>query len=185
MAKMNTVKSARKAQTCRVCGKPINVGDPYKWTKPRYKGKIAAHPDCTIPISMTSSSKMVAVWEEQAGLNRTDPESVAEGLRILAQTVREVGEEYQESADNQREYFPDAEQADENEEKAQELDGWADALESAADEAESELGELEELQTERDDPETKQGRADELESEIESKQDEILAHLEEADNCPV
>jgi len=186
MARTNLVKKARKAQgNCRVCGKTINIGDPYKWVKPRYRGKIVACPNCVIPVSMTSSSKMVAVWEAQEALNRDDPESVAEGLRDLAQTAREVGEEYQEACDNQREYFPDAEQAEENEEKAQELDSWADSLESEADEAESELGELEELQAERGDSETTDERKEELESEIESKQDNILAHLDEADNCPV
>lgn len=186
MARTNTVKSARKSQGgCCVCRKPINIGDPYKWVKPRYRGKIVACPNCTIPLSMTSSSKMVAIYEDVDGLDRTSVESVAEDLHALAETVRGVGEEYQESADNQREYFPDSEVADENEEKAQELDGWADNLETEADEAESELQELEELRQELDDPETTDSRKEELESEIEDKEADILGHLDEVDNCPV
>ncbi len=192
MARTTTVKSARKALTCRVCREPINIGDPYKWTKPLYKGKIAAHVGCTIPPSMTSSSKMVAVWEAQETLNRSNAESVPEGLRDLATTAREVGGEYQESADSQREVFPDAEVAQENEDKAQGLDSWADELETAAEEAESELSELEELQNELAGLNSQEGqskddedRVVELESEIEDKETEILAHVDTADECPV
>lgn len=186
MAKTTLVKSARKAQGgCRVCGKEINVGDSYKWIKPRYRGKIVACPNCTIPLSMTSSSKMVAIYEDVDALDRSDVGGVGDNLRLLAETVRGVGEEYQESADNQREYFPESEVADENEEKAQELDGWADSLESEADEADSEIDELDSLKEELDEPETSDERKEELESEIEDKEQEILSHLDEADNCPV
>ena len=189
MARTNIVKSARKEQgLCRVCrdeNKPIGIGDPYKWVKPRFGGKIVAHVDCAIPLSMVSSSKMVAIWEDVDALDRETVEDVADNLHALAGRVRGIGEEYQESADNQREYFPDSEVAEENEEKAQELDGWADSLESEADEAEGEIDELDTLIVERDDPDTSDERKEELESEIEDKETEILAHLDEADNCPV
>lgn len=107
MARMNFVKSAKKTHKCRVCGKEIEVGQPYKWTHPRYRGRVDACPTCEIPISMTSSSKMVAIWEEQKTVDRSDPDSI----KSLAETARGVSEEYQQSCDNQREYFPDAEKA--------------------------------------------------------------------------
>lgn len=189
MARTNHVKHARKEQgLCMVCrdeSRPLNIGSPYKWVKPRYGRRVVAHPDCAIPMSMVSSSKMAGIYDDVSALNRDGAESVVEGLRGLANTVREVGEEYQEGADNQREYFPDSETADESEEKAQELDSWADELESAADEAESEIDELDKLQEELDDPDTADERKEELDSEIENKQDEILAHLDVADECPV
>lgn len=119
MARTNYVNKARKAQgLCMVCrdpNNPINIGDPYKWVKPRYHRKVVAHPNCTIPLSMTSSSKTVAIIEEITHIDRSDLSGVVDSLRSLADTVRQVAEEYQESCDNQREYFPDSEVAEQNE----------------------------------------------------------------------
>jgi len=215
MARTNVVKSARKAQgKCRSCGKEINVGDPYKWAKPRYRGKVVVCGSCAITASMVSSSKMVAIWEEMEGINSSDVDSLPDSLRTLAETVRQVGEEYQESADNQREYFPNSEQADENEEKANDLDSWADELESAADEIESALAEMVEMEVEKETLEGEKGeledkldggfydmmpdetknaqhrveeiddRIEEIETDIENKQNEIDEHAGSLDNCP-
>ena len=202
MARTYFVKKARKAQgLCRVCRdeqRPINAGDPYKWTKPRYMGKIVAHVDCKIPLSMVSSSKLVSIWEAQESFDTSDIESIPESLREFAGTVCEVSEEYQESADNQREYFPDSEVADENEEKAQELESWADEIESAADEADSSLSEYQELLDEKAELEEEQegeitddrkdeieSRLSELETEIADKETEISDHAEIINECPV
>lgn len=110
MARVIFVKKARKAQgKCRVCGKDILKDSPYKWTKPRYSSKIVACTDCTIPLSMTSSSKMVAIWESLQSYSGDDVSSIPDSLRDIAETAKEIAEEYQESADNQRQYFPDSE----------------------------------------------------------------------------
>lgn len=139
MTRTNIVQNAKKAHgNCRVCGKPINEGDSYKWAKPNYGAKVVVCSACTITPRMTSSSKMVTIWQEQEGLDQNDPEAI----RSLASTAREVGEEYQESCDNQREFFPDSEVAQENEEKAEGLGTWADELESAADSLETALEEV-------------------------------------------
>ena len=187
MARTNFVKSARKPQgNCRSCGKPINIGDPYKWAKPRYRGKVVVCEVCQITISMTSSSKMVAVWEVISAFDDSDVTSIPEGLRDLAGTAREVGEEYQDSADNQREYFPDSDVAEENEERAQNLESWADDLESKADEIENELTELEdlkqeleELQVKDDKTEEDNTRLEELPEDIESKEEDIRSEAQD------
>ena len=138
MARTNFVKAARKEQgSCVVCGKPINIGDSYKWVHPRYRQRVVACPNCMIPYSLISSSKMAAVWDAQNACSKSVSEAdsledIASELECLAETAREVSEEYQEACDNQREYFPDSEVADENEEKAQNLEEWAATLESEA-----------------------------------------------------
>lgn len=185
MARTNIVNKARKDQgNCAVCHKPINIGDSYKWVKPRYKGKIVACLACTIPLYMTSSSKMVAIYDEIATIDREDTDNAGDSLRGLAETVREIGEEYQTAADSQREVFPDSSVADDNEEKAQGLDGWADELDSKAEEADSASEELTTLREELSDPATSEERKEELESEIEVKESEIHDCCDELDNCP-
>ena len=190
MARTTVVKAARKPQgKCRTCGVDINIGDPYKWAKPRYGAKAVVCGAHQITVSMTSSSKMVTIWEAQESFSPGSPEKAAEELRGLAETVREVGQEYQDSADNQREYFPDSDVAQENEDKAQELDGWADELESAADDIESLISEVDDLQTELaglEDNEENQERREEIENEIEEKQEEATSKADEvAGECPV
>lgn len=176
MARTHFVARARRAQgNCRGCGKEIVTGDPYKWAKPRYRGKVVVCNSCQITQSMTSSSKMVAVWEAQEAVGKASVEDLAEELRSLAGTAREVGEEYQEGCDNQRAYFPDSEMADENEQRAQDLDSWAGELESTADEVEGMMSEIEELDSEKAELEV------ELEAEdtTEERKEEIQGRLEE------
>ena len=185
MAKVNQVKAARKEKTCSVCQKPIEVGKPYKYTKPRFRGQINAHPDCEIPVSMTSSSKMVAIWEEQASAskdveNASEPGDVAQALRDLAEVVRGVADEYQQGADNQREYFPDSPTADESEQKAQDLGQWADEIDSAADDADRCT--LDDVELTREEGET--------DEDLESRKADMAVeaakeHASVIDECPV
>lgn len=199
MARIHIVKNARKPQgKCMVCRqKEIKVGDPYKWAKPRYKGKIVACINCTIPISMLSSSKMVACWDAQQAITEATKqdfafEDLASELDMAGQTAREVGEEYQESADNQREYFPDSETADENEERAQNLEEWADSLEQAAQEIrdretkyEELYAEKEELEAEEQLSEEQQAKIEEISERLQDIWDEAVSEAEDASNeCP-
>lgn len=186
MARTHIVEKARKSPgVCIGCHQVINAGEPYKWVHPRYRTKVVAHKGCNIPLSAVSSSKMVAVWEAVEAFDDSEVTSIPDGLRDLANTAREVGEEYQESADNQREYFPDSEMADENEERAQNLEQWADDLESNADELESAVSELEELQQEQGELQSKENkteedtaRLEELESEIDEKEEDIRSQAQ-------
>ena len=195
MARTYTVKSARKAQgNCRVCGTPINAGDSYKWAKPRYRGKVVVCSEHQITISMTSSSKMVAIWEAQEDLGKEiadagDVENIASALESLAETAREVGEEYQDSAASPREYFPDSSVADENEERAQNLDVWADELDTTANSIRGDSSDIEDLQVSIDnleeDGENYEKEKDELETELEIKLDEARSQADDALNeCP-
>jgi len=191
MARIYIVKKARKPHgNCKVCGKSIEAGDTYKWTKPRYRGEVCACVNCTIPLSMIFRSKMVAIYDAVTGIAGTSVDSIADVLHDLANTVREVGQKYQEGADAQREYFPGAEQAEENEQKAQDLDSWADEIESKADEAEtmvSDLGMLEEEKNELEGSEDEDDveRFEEIEGELEKKEEELIECLDIAEECPV
>jgi hypothetical protein len=80
---------------------------------------------------------MVDIWMGQQSAYDAIQESETGGdietaLNDFAATVRETGEAYKEGAENQREYFPDSEAANENEEKGNALCEWADSLESLA-----------------------------------------------------
>ncbi|KKN24187.1 hypothetical protein LCGC14_0897530 [marine sediment metagenome] len=206
MPRTTVVNKARIDQgLCRKCRTPIKAGDPYKWAHPRYKAKVVVCANCQITPSMTSSSKMVAVWEAQESYDGSDVETIEEQLKDLAQAARDVGAEYQEAADNQHEYFADSPIADENEEKAQALDGWADELETAAEEADSGLQELRELGVEQEmlqgeqaeltahdlpkDGEVRLGEIKErlaaIEDEWETMEADILEHGSISDDCPV
>lgn len=188
MARQHLVKSARKAQgNCRACRKEIQAGDSYKWAKPRYGGKVVVCAGCQITPSMVSSSKMVAIWEAQELFDASGSISdIAENLRVFAGTVRDVGQEYQDACDNQREYFPDSELAQENEDKAQELESWADELEGKANEIEELQTEIDGLEAEREDAETTSDRQEEIDSEIEQKKEEAQDMATEAiAECPV
>ena len=141
---------------------------------------------------------MVACWEAQEAISKANVEEVADELRTAAETAREVGGEYQEACDNQREYFPDSEVAEENEERANNLEEWASELESAADDVESTISEIEELNSEKGNLETElegledetrtseiSDRVGEIETEIEDKGQEALDSASTAsDSCP-
>jgi hypothetical protein len=135
MSKLHFVQKARKDQgPCIACCVVIKAGEPYKWQHPLHRAIAKAHNDCTIPISAVSSSKMVAIWEAQAEVAKSETaDGVAEALRDLATTANDVATEYRNSASNMREYFPESEKADKMEEKADALETWATELEAAAD----------------------------------------------------
>jgi hypothetical protein len=147
MPRINSVKKARKAQgKCGRCGKDIAVGDGYIWIKPRYGGKRVrcSDPKCRFRSSdLTGSDKLSRVYSAQEEMedfiadwdgDEGDVSALKDALEQAASDIREVGEEYQESADNIRDSFSESSTADECEEKAQELEGWADEIESAMDE---------------------------------------------------
>lgn len=190
MAKVYTVKKARKDQgNCRTCGKPILAGMGYRYKEPRYGAPVKVHTDCEMKHWYGSSSKMVAIWEAQDSFSTDGSlEDIVSDLEQLAGTAREVGEEYQEGADNQREFFPESAIADENQERAQNLEQWADELGEAANEVNSaaeEVAELEGEKTELEDKaeplnEDEEARLNEIEDEVSQKVDEAQSTADEA-----
>jgi predicted RNA-binding Zn-ribbon protein involved in translation (DUF1610 family) len=142
--RVNTVKKARKDQgTCPSCGKAIKAGDAYKWAKGRYTAKKIRCESCAFRQSdLTSSDKLSQVYAAQEGAEDAMAEWAGEEgeaqaiMENLAEAVREVANEYQESADNIHEHFSESEKADECEERSQELEQWADECEQVGEEAE-------------------------------------------------
>ena len=138
MPRINVVKKSRKDQgQCGRCGDPLPKGSAYRWAKPRRGGKMrrCMKSECGFRPSDLSSSKMAAIWDVQPEVvnaieQAESVEDVKAALEPLVEVAREVSEQYQESADNVREYFPSHEGADEWEEWAYGLEEWAEAMES-------------------------------------------------------
>jgi len=194
MPRINSVKKARKAQgKCGHCGKDIVVGDAYIWIKPRYGGKRirCTAAKCRFRASdLTGSDKLSRVYSAQENVedfvndwdgDEGDVSALRDALEEAAEEIREVGQEYQESADNIRDSFSESSTADECEEKAQELEGWADEIESAMDElTDFEPDEDETKEADDDEPRDSEGRtADEWrEAMVEAAQGPLS-------DCPV
>lgn len=160
MPRVNRVKSARKEWNCGRCGILIEKGQPYTWAKTRYGPKMVRCPDHHFrPSELVSSDKLQRIFgaQEQAqdaigafrlhvALVNADEdgdniEAVYQGLQDLADEfdgaageAEEVGNDYQESADNLDEYFPGSEQVDEITEKANSCEEYSSLLLDAGSE---------------------------------------------------
>jgi hypothetical protein len=160
MPKINTVEHARVETKCSKCGDVIKAaivgktesgknarvpGDSYIWIQKKNGPKVArcSKPACRFkPSDLTSSDKLSRVYSarEEAeenivawGGDPEEPGDVDELKTILetaAETIREVGEEYTESADNMENAFPGGSPTiDDCREKADSLESWAGELE--------------------------------------------------------
>jgi len=149
--RVNKVEKARKAPgSCAKCGKKIQAGAPYRWWKFRYGGKRLRCMECPSPrpSELTNSDKLSRCYE--AGESISDAieafrkdyeiENLRGAMEEAAGQIREVAEEYRESAANVESGMNGNRMpiCDELEEKA-------DNLESKADEIESAAGDLEEF----------------------------------------
>lgn len=137
--RVNRVAKARKAQRpCCKCSTAINVGDSYKWIKGRYGPKRTFCKDHSPRQSdMTSSDKLARLYSAQESIeDAVSLDELITALECAASDAREVGEEYQESADNIRETFSESNTADECEQKHEDCESWADELEQAQQECE-------------------------------------------------
>ena len=157
------VKKSRIDQGhCSKCRDPLPKGSAYRWIKFLYgsKSKRCMKSTCAFrPSDMTSSDKLADLYsaQEQAqdalGAVRTfapdgDLEATTAVMSDLAETLREgsysaqdVGDRYQESADNMAEYFDGSPQIDEIEQKSEAAIEWAGELEEAAGLADEPLDE--------------------------------------------
>lgn len=141
--------------SCEACGKPIEIGTPYRWVKPKsgpYGGrKRNRHEACPgwRASDLTSSPALGTLYAAQEAaedaLGDWDRESLEEAQAIveaLAEGVREAGQVYTEGADNMEDGFGhETYQSSELREKGE-------ALESAADEIETALDSVEEFDEE-------------------------------------
>lgn len=171
---------------CGKCGNEIEVGAPYKWVKTKsgpYGGTVK-YRCSTCPVwrpSELSSSKMAEIMAAQEELDDQLPaaESVddLESLRDnLAEAIRGVAEQYEESASNMEDGFGhETEQSMELRERAESLEAWADEVESVDfdDFDEDDIGE--------EDPDE-----DEIEAARDAHWEEQRSKLDDiAQECPV
>lgn len=141
-------KGGTHTYTCSTCGKPVLPGQRY-YTWARRFGRSGMryfqHQDpCGYPRpTQLSSAKTAVIEEAQAEAHKEidawAPEFATSGvdagdltaiLETLAGTVREIGEEYGESADNIEQNFDSSPTAEACRATQEECDGYADELES-------------------------------------------------------
>lgn len=145
MPKVISVVKARKSPgTCGKCAKPIKEGTSYVWWKFRYGGKRVRCTTCPRPrqSELTNSDKLSRCYAAGEGISDAidqfhkdgDIEDLRSALESAAQDIREVAEEYRESASNVENGMNGNRMpiCDELEEKADNLDSKADEIEQAA-----------------------------------------------------
>lgn len=125
-------------QKCGKCGTTIEVGQPYKWIKPKsgpYGGRLMVRcgpcPTWNVWDYSSSLSARVAQIEHEASLDGVESQEDAQGVaEAAAQAIRDLAEEKRESASNIEEGFGHATyQSEELEQQADDLDTWADEVE--------------------------------------------------------
>jgi len=148
MARVNRVGKCRKAQgNCGGCGDPIKKGDPYIHWSPGFRGskrRRCTKPGCyPRPSALTANDRLSTVYGAQEDVedtikdwDRRDIDALKDAMTEAAEHIREMGEEYQESADTINETAEGSPIAEECEEKANGLSEWADEIESARDDLE-------------------------------------------------
>jgi len=127
MARTHFVKSARKDNP--VCKK----GESYYWWKPAFGAKrySLTAPRPSQKASGRKASVMAAQEELQDALNGAKTiEEVQEACETCAETFRELGDEYEESADNMPESLQYGDQAESMREMGDSLRTQGDELES-------------------------------------------------------
>lgn len=147
MARIHVVQKARKDQgVCDRCGVKLSAGESYKWVglRPSGPGSHLKKKRCTSCPTWRQSelvfSKRAGIyaamesWEDFLDNGFDTPDEVQSALEEVANQVREVAGEYEESADNMEDGFGHATyKSDELREIAETLEGWADEIEYAID----------------------------------------------------
>jgi hypothetical protein len=108
-----------------------------------------------------------------------------DGLREMAETIRELGSEQQEKFDNMPEGLQQGDVGQLLEERAQECESWADEIEQAVDEYETECSDIDEMGA--DDLDLDDDADDEaIETARQEKRDEAFETAKEnaASACP-
>ena len=156
MARVQTVPKARKEHQCGKCGKPISVGEPYKWAKRRYGSKMIRHAaqECRFRNSDLFGAKTAqiddAIEDAQDAISRAaEIDDIRPLLDDVATVARDVASEYEEAssawAGGQNERFDELAQACSD--FADECESWEPSVDldavklDAAAEVEREKGE--------------------------------------------
>lgn len=135
MSRVKTVKNNYKELTCGKCHQAIPKGAGYLWTKPRYGSRKVRclKPACAFKPSDLSSSKAAIVHDaiddaRKQIQNAESQDDIQSILQSVAETAREVGQEYQDASDAWAggNGHPDfQEKANQCESFADELDSWS------------------------------------------------------------
>lgn len=126
-------------------GQGIKKGDTYYTWKTRmtvgksYVGHV--HRSLTRPLTTSSSAYEQALAEIDKAFDGVED---AEGLREVAQQIRDLGEEEQGKFDNMPEGLQQGDTGQMLEERAGNCSQWADDVDTAADTLEEKLNELQE-----------------------------------------
>ena len=185
MPRVNSVEKARKSPgTCSKCGKKIESGARYIWWKFRFGGKRIRCGACPRPrqSELTNSDKLSRCYAAGESIQDAidtfqkdfDIDSLRSTVEDAANEIREVAQEYRDSAESVESGMNNRMPiCDELEEKADNLESKADDMESAA-------GNLEEFaeDTARDEAESEAEGKDEKEKE--EKVEELFKDKQEA-----
>lgn len=139
------IKPSRdEKQTVTVKGKSVEktvrvLGDPYRWIKFNRRPRNVRCMACGFKRSdLTTSEKLGRVYDAQDTAEDAvaawsgEADDLKTILSDLASEIREVSQEYNDSADNIEESFPGGSPTiDDCREKAEQLESWADEIEEA------------------------------------------------------
>lgn len=134
----DVAKAMKDAGECGKCGEKLLKGSAYRWIKPRYGSRRVRcmKPECRFRGSDLASndtvSQALAAHENAEDAlyaldEKADLDDFACILTDLADELDNAKDEFQEKADNIRNYFPDSQQADDLEEKAGEVESFIDS----------------------------------------------------------
>lgn len=205
MPRVNVVAKSMKDQgKCGRCSTIITKGMPYKWWKFRYGGRHIRCMNCQIRgselISSDKLSRLASVSEDASDIIaksittpstiddfRSEAESLIDNLRGLINTIREVGEEYGESADNIESGFQhETAMSEELREKADNCESWADEIESALDDinADDIVSEYENNEEEEENEETEKTNEvkETLENFLDRTWNDLISNVEDSFN---
>jgi hypothetical protein len=147
--KTRSNRATKRPYRCERCREEILPGQRYfQWEK-RYGGPRRQHVECGYPRPTQLSNRKTAQIEEavmDADLSQWQPsipeewdgstdsidvdvEHLRDLLSNVAETARDVGQEYQDSFDNLPENFQYGATGEALQEVAQELESWADEVE--------------------------------------------------------
>lgn len=175
--------------TCDHCGRPIELGTPYKHITPKsgpYGGhQRNRHEACpTWQVWDYSSSLSAQTAQIEHDFNEgltgvTDESEVQSLLDDAAQAVRDIAEEKRQSAQNIEDGFGHATStSDDLNQVADDLDSWADEIEGAS------IPELPEHEADPDDPDADDGD-EHTDEEMNEWRDELSNSLTIVGECPV
>ncbi len=173
MRVQHTAKARKTPGTCSSCGKPIDVGAPYKSIKGRYTSRSVRHEACPDwkPSEMTGSDKLSRLYAAKESVEEALESFDGEDASDLRDALETAGSEANDVAS---EYNDAAEACAAVREQCEEHAGSA---ESFGSECESAAGDIEDFD---EDAAREEARGEVTGEEDEDDTDEALAFIPES-----